>query len=254
MPQSLELASSCCSTSASSLFEHQASNSSDCHTNSSPPISDGKQPFFAERICYIPHRISRSRPKQAPALPAEEEGLRYPKNQWRYAARLFSVPVQQFLSLGQGVPSPCLSQLNFAPVVAYHLNKPFPYRSDANEEEETSSKPYEQAYTQPALPSSGHNLCIRCMPVHEVQDSLLPFILGYHLGLANYIFSVVVDISGSDGVPLKPQEATIERLPRLYYDRYVLATAYRMTHRRQHLGMMALTNEIVLRLDGIAKP
>lgn len=29
-------------------------------------------------------------------------GLRYPKNQWRYAARLFSVPVQQFLSLGQG--------------------------------------------------------------------------------------------------------------------------------------------------------
>ncbi|KAF8912322.1 hypothetical protein CPB85DRAFT_1561577 [Mucidula mucida] len=73
MPQSLELASSCCSTSSSSLFEHQASNSSDCHTDSSPPISDEKQPFLAERVWYIPHRISRSRPKEAPVLLAEEE-------------------------------------------------------------------------------------------------------------------------------------------------------------------------------------
>ncbi|KAF8868741.1 hypothetical protein CPB85DRAFT_1454965 [Mucidula mucida] len=73
MPQSLELASSCCSTSSSSLFEHQASNSSDCHTDSSPPISDEKQPLLAERVWYIPHRISRSRPKEAPLLLVEEE-------------------------------------------------------------------------------------------------------------------------------------------------------------------------------------
>ncbi|KAF9026009.1 hypothetical protein BDZ89DRAFT_1161442 [Hymenopellis radicata] len=73
MPQSLELASSCCSTSSSSLFEHQASNSSDSHTDNSPLISDEKQPFLAERVWYIPHRISRSRPKEAPVLLAEEE-------------------------------------------------------------------------------------------------------------------------------------------------------------------------------------
>ncbi|KAF9026013.1 hypothetical protein BDZ89DRAFT_1161446 [Hymenopellis radicata] len=73
MPQSLELASSCCSTSSSSLFEHQASNSSDSHTDNSPPISDEKQTFLAERVWYIPHRISRSRPKEARALFAEEE-------------------------------------------------------------------------------------------------------------------------------------------------------------------------------------